>query len=64
MTPNTIKLTGKWISIIVIILSAIAMLITSANGFLTTKDYGELIISFGVFITALRNYIKDHYGVV
>lgn len=64
MEKTTILGIGKYTSLIVMILTGIATIITAMTGILTDKEYGQLIIALGVFIVALRNYIKDHYGVL
>jgi len=64
MEQTTVLGIGKYTSLIVMILTAVATIITGATGYLTGKDYGQLIIAFGVFIVALRNYLKDKYVVV
>jgi len=56
--------TGKAISILVMILSGISIIIVGMQGYLTTQEWGAAIISFGLFATSLRNYLKDHYGVL
>jgi hypothetical protein len=61
MEKTTVLKTGKYISLIVMIITAGATMITGATGYLTGKDYGQLIIAFGVFLIALRNYLKDTY---
>jgi ABC-type transporter Mla maintaining outer membrane lipid asymmetry permease subunit MlaE len=64
MEKTTILGIGKYTSLIVMLLTAVATIITATTGYLSMKDYGAVIIAFGVFIVALRNYIKDHYGVL
>ena len=61
MEKTTVLKTGKYISLIVMLITAVATIITGATGYLTDKDYGQLIIAFGVFLIALRNYLKDKY---
>lgn len=63
MEKTTVFKMGKYTSILVMILTGIATIITACEGILSNKDYGAVIIAFGVFIIALRNYIKDKYGV-
>lgn len=64
MEKSTALGIGKYTSLIVMILSGIATIITGTTGYLSTKDYGQVIIAFGVFIVALRNYIKDRNGMM
>lgn len=63
MEKTTVLKTGKYISIVVMILTALATIITAMNGYLSNKDYGVVIVSFGAFLICLRNYLKDAYGV-
>jgi hypothetical protein len=44
-----------------IITSAIAG-ITMYTEYLAGIDWGRVVIAFGVFLVAVRNYMKDHYG--
>jgi hypothetical protein len=64
MEKEDIIRVSKYISIIVMLCSAISVIITAAEGYLSDKDYGSVIIAFGVFIVALRNYLKDKYGLM
>jgi len=61
MEKTTVLKTGKYISLIVMLLTAIATIIVGMEGYLSQRDYGQLIIAFGVFLVALRNYLKDKY---
>ena len=63
MEKTTVLKTGKYISIIVMILTGITTVITGLSGYLNTKDWGVVVISFGAFLVALRGYLKDQYGV-
>lgn len=64
MEKSMILKTGKYISVVVMILTGIATLITSMNGYLSDKDYGVVVIALGAFLISVRNYLKDHYGVI
>ena len=64
MEKTTVLTTGKYISIIVMILTGIATLITSMNGYLNDKDYGVMVVALGAFLIAVRNYLKDKYGMM
>jgi hypothetical protein len=64
MEKTTIMKTGKLISITVMLLTGIATIITSMNGYLSDKDYGVMIIALGAFLISVRNYLKDHYGMI
>lgn len=64
MENTTIFKAGKYISVIVMILTGVATVITSLNGFLDGKDYGVVIIALGAFLISVRNYLKDKYGVL
>lgn len=62
MEKTTVYKMGKYTSIVVMLLTAIATIIVGMEGYLSDKDYGQLLIAFGVFIVALRNYLKDKQG--
>ena len=64
MEQSTVFKIGKYTDIIVMILTGIATIITACNGYLSSTDWGVVIIAFGGFIIALRNYLKDHHGVM
>ena len=64
METTAVLKTGKYISLIVMILSSIAIIITGMHSYLSENDWGAVIIAFGVFITAVRNYLKDKYGMM
>lgn len=64
METTTVLKTGKYISIVVMILTGIATAITSLNGYLNDKDYGVMIIALGAFLISIRNYLKDKYGMM
>ena len=63
MEKETVLKTGKYLSIFVMILTGVSVLIAASTGYLNTQDYGQVVIALGVFIVALRGYLKDHYGV-
>ena len=63
MEKTTVLKTGKWISLFVMLITGLSVIIASSNGYLTTQTYGQVVIAFGVFLVALRGYLKDHYGV-
>jgi len=64
MSPKTIQLSGKWISIIAMIAAAISTIITGMNSYLTTQEYGDMVLSFGVFLAAFSAWLSHHYTVV
>lgn len=64
MEKTSVLKMGKYTSIVVMILTGIATIITGCSGFLSDKDYGVVIIAFGAFLIALRNYIKDKNGMI
>ena len=64
MEKETILKTGKYISLVVMILTGLIVAIQGFGEFWNTQTYGNVIIAFGVFLVALRGYLKDHYGVV
>lgn len=64
MEKTSVLKMGKYTSIVVMLLSAIATIITGMTGFLSDKDYGVVIIAFGAFLIALRNYLKDKNGMI
>lgn len=64
MEKTTVLGIGKYTSLVVMILTAVATIITGMTGYLSDKDYGQVIIAFGVFLVALRNYIKDQQGMI
>ena len=55
---------GKYTSIIVMLLTSAIVTITMYNEYLSGIDWGRVVIAFGVFLVAIRNYMKDHYGVI
>lgn len=57
MSPNQIRIGGKWLATLATILGAIAFFIASLNPTLLQKDWGEIIITFGVFIASLSTYL-------
>jgi len=61
MEKTTVLKTGKYISIVVMILTAVSVAIAGLKGFLDTQSYGYVIVALGVFLTALRGYLKDNY---
>ena len=63
MEKETVLKTGKYLSVFVMILTGISVVIAASTGYLNTQDYGQVVIAFGVFLVALRGYLKDHYGV-
>ena len=63
MEKETVLKTGKYLSVFVMILTGVSVVIAASTGYLNTQDYGQVIIALGVFIVALRAYMKDHYGV-
>jgi ABC-type uncharacterized transport system permease subunit len=63
MEKETVLKTGKYLSIFVMILTGISVAIAASTGYLNTQDYGQVVIAFGVFLVALRAYMKDKYGV-
>lgn len=64
MEKTSVLKMGKYTSIVVMILSGIAAIITGMTGYLSDKDYGVVIIAFGAFLIALRNYLKDKNGMI
>ena len=64
MENTTVLKTGKYISIIVMLLTGIATFILTMNSYLNTQTWGEIVVSFGVFLVAIRNYLKDKYGMM
>ena len=63
MEKETVLKTGKYLSVFVMILTGSSVVIAASTGYLNTQDYGQVIIAFGVFLVALRGYLKDKYGV-
>jgi hypothetical protein len=64
MERTTIFGIGKYTSIVVMLLTALITAITAYSSTLDGLDWGRLVIAFGVFLVALRNYIKDKYGIL
>jgi len=64
MERETILKTSKYISILVMLLTGVTIGIAGATGYLNTQAWGGVIIALGVFLVALRNYLKDTYGLV
>ena len=64
MESTSVLKAGKYISLLVMILSGIATVITGATGYLSDKDYGVMIIALGAFLISVRNYLKDKYGMM
>ena len=62
MEKETILKTGKYISLVVMILTGLIVAIQGFGEFWTTQTYGNVVIAFGVFLVALRNYLKDTGG--
>ena len=63
MEKTTVLGIGKYLSIWVMLMTGISVAIAASTGYLNTQDYGQVVIAFGVFLVALRGYLKDHYGV-
>lgn len=64
MEKTTVLKTGKWISIAVMIISGVVTAITIGTSYLESLDWGRVVISFGVFLVSLRNYLKDTHEVM
>jgi len=64
MEKTTVLKIGKYISIWVMLLTAVTVMIAGLEGYLDTLSYGQVIVAVGVFLVALRNYLKDTYGLV
>jgi hypothetical protein len=64
MEKTSVLKIGKYISVTVMILTGIATIITSLNGYLSDKDYGVMVVAFGAFLISVRNYLKDKYGMM
>ena len=62
MEKETILKTGKYISLFVMILTGLIVAIQGFGEFWTTQTYGNVVIALGVFLVALRNYLKDTGG--
>ena len=63
MEKTTVLGIGKYLSIVVMIMTGISVAIAASTGYLNTQDYGQVVIAFGVFLVALRGFLKDKYGV-
>ena len=63
MEKETVLKTGKYLNITVMLLTGVSVLIAASTGYLNTQDYGQVVIAFGVFLVALRGFLKDKYGV-
>ena len=64
MEKTTILSLGKYTSIIVMLLTGAITAITLYSESLATLDYGRVVIALGVFLVAIRNYLKDKNGVM
>ena len=64
MEKTTVLKIGKYISIWVMLLTAVTVAIAGLKGYLDTQSYGQVIVALGVFLVALRNYLKDTYGLI
>lgn len=62
MERTTVLKTGKWISILVMILTGVSVGIAGLKGYLDAQEWGYVVTAFGVFLVALRGYLKDHEG--
>jgi cadmium resistance protein CadD (predicted permease) len=62
MEKSTVFSIGKYTSIIVMTTTSAIAGITMYTEYLAGIDWGRVVIAFGVFLVAVRNYMKDHYG--
>jgi len=63
MEKTTVLKTGKYISIIVMLLTGSIALIGTLTTWLNLQDWGYVVIAICPFLLALRGYLKDHNGV-
>ena len=63
MEKETVLKTGRYLSLFVMLITGLSIIIATSTSYLNTQTYGQVVIAFGVFLVALRGYLKDRYGV-
>jgi hypothetical protein len=66
MNAQQIKISGKFVSIIAMIVSGISVLIATIPGSYAeaNPELFKVVLAFGVFMGALGTYLAHHYQVV
>ena len=64
MERESLLKTSKFMSLVVMLLTGLIILVQSFGDFWSKESYSQVIIALGVFLVALRGYLKDNYGVL
>jgi hypothetical protein len=61
MSPKTIKISGKTIAFVGMILAGVSIFITGLHGYLTTQEWGDIVMAVGGLCASVSAYLAHHY---